>query len=52
MQAEIRENTAIKESWSVIHPLNPEDSAAMTALRSSGSRYERQTRRSRRPRSI
>jgi len=35
MQAEIRENTAIKESWSVIHPLSPEDSAAMTALRSA-----------------
>ena len=35
MQAEIRENTAVKESWSVIHPLSPEDSAAMTALRSA-----------------
>ena len=35
MQAEIRENTAIKESWSTIHPLSPEDSAAMTALRSA-----------------
>jgi epsilon-lactone hydrolase len=35
MQAEIRENTAIKESWSVIHPLSPEDSAAMTTLRST-----------------
>ncbi len=35
MQAEIRENAAIKESWSVIHPLSPEDSAAMTALRSA-----------------
>jgi epsilon-lactone hydrolase len=35
MQAEIRENTPIKESWSVIHPLNREDSAAMSALRSA-----------------
>jgi hypothetical protein len=35
MQAEIRENTAIKDSWSVIHPPSPEDSAAMTALRSA-----------------
>jgi hypothetical protein len=35
MQAKIRENTATKESWSVIHPLSPEDSAAMTALRSA-----------------
>ena len=35
MQAETRENTAIKESWSVIHPLNPEDSPAMTVLRSA-----------------
>jgi len=35
MQAEIRENTAIKESWSVIHLLRPEDSAAMTTLRSA-----------------
>jgi hypothetical protein len=35
MQAEIRENTAIKEPWSVIHPLSPEDSAAMTALGSA-----------------
>jgi hypothetical protein len=35
MQPEIRENTAIKESWSVIHPLNPQDSAAMTTLRSA-----------------
>jgi epsilon-lactone hydrolase len=35
MQAEIRDNTASKESWSVIHPLSPEDSAAMTALRSA-----------------
>jgi epsilon-lactone hydrolase len=34
MQTEIRENTAIK-SWSVIHPLSAEDSAAMTALRSA-----------------
>ena len=35
MQTEIRENAAIKESWSVIHPLTPEDSVAMTALRSA-----------------
>jgi len=35
MQSQIGENTAIKESWSVIHPLTPEDSAAMTALRSA-----------------
>jgi epsilon-lactone hydrolase len=35
MQAEIRENTAVNESWSMIHPLSPEDSAAMTALRSA-----------------
>jgi epsilon-lactone hydrolase len=35
MQAKIRENPAIKESWSVIHPLSPEDSAAMAALRSA-----------------
>jgi epsilon-lactone hydrolase len=35
MQAQIPENTAIKESWSVIHPLSPEDSAAMTTLRST-----------------
>jgi epsilon-lactone hydrolase len=35
MQSQIGENTAIKESWSVIHPLTPQDSAAMTALRSA-----------------
>jgi len=35
MQSQIGENTAIKESWAVIHPLTPEDSAAMTALRSA-----------------
>ena len=35
MQAKIRENTSTRESWSVIHPLSPEDSAAMTALRSA-----------------
>jgi hypothetical protein len=35
MQSEIRENIAIKEPWSLIHPLSPEDSAAMTALRSA-----------------
>ena len=35
MQPEIRENTSTKQSWSVIHPLSPEDSAAMTTLRSA-----------------
>jgi epsilon-lactone hydrolase len=35
MHAEMRENTAINESWSIIHPLSPEDSAAMSALRSA-----------------
>jgi epsilon-lactone hydrolase len=33
MQTEIRENTSTKQFWSVIHPLSPEDSAAMAALR-------------------
>jgi hypothetical protein len=37
MRAEIRENTAIKESWSVIHPLIREDSAAMATLRSTAA---------------
>lgn len=35
MQVEIRENTEKKESWLVIHPLSPEDSASMTGLRSA-----------------
>jgi epsilon-lactone hydrolase len=35
MQTEIRENTAIQESWFVIHPVSPEGSAAMAALRSA-----------------
>ena len=35
MRTEIRENTSTKQSWSVIHPLSPEDSAAMTTLRSA-----------------
>jgi epsilon-lactone hydrolase len=35
MQTEIRENTAIQQSWFVIHPVSPEDSAAMAALRSA-----------------
>jgi hypothetical protein len=35
MQAEIRENTTTHAPWCVIHPLGPEDSAAMTALRSA-----------------
>jgi epsilon-lactone hydrolase len=35
MQTEIRKNTSTKQSWSVIHPVSPEDSAAMTTLRSA-----------------
>jgi hypothetical protein len=35
MHSEIRENRTIEESWSLIHPLSPEDSAAMTTLRSA-----------------
>ena len=35
IQTEIRENTSMRESWSVIHPLSPEDSAAITTLRSA-----------------
>jgi epsilon-lactone hydrolase len=35
MRAEIRENTSTKQTWSVIHPLSIEDSAAMTTLRSA-----------------
>ena len=35
MQAGIRENATTHGAWCVIHPLNPEDSAAMTALRSA-----------------
>jgi len=35
MRSEIRENTSRKERWSVIHPLSPEDSAAMATLRSA-----------------
>ena len=35
MQTKIRENTSTKQSWSVIHPLSPEDSAAMITLRSA-----------------
>ena len=35
MQAEIRENTTNQGAWCVTHPLSPEDSAAMTALRSA-----------------
>ena len=35
MQSEIRENAAVKESWSLIHTLSPEDSAAMAALKSA-----------------
>jgi acetyl esterase/lipase len=35
MQSEIRDNTTVKESWCLTHPLSPEDSAAMSALRSA-----------------
>src|ERR1700728_2300873 len=35
MQAEIRENATTHGTWCVIDPLSPEDSAAMTALRSA-----------------
>ena len=35
MRTEIRENTSTKQPWSVIHPVSPEDSAAMTTLRSA-----------------
>jgi epsilon-lactone hydrolase len=35
MPTEIRENISTKASWSVIHPLSPEDSAAMTTLKSA-----------------
>jgi monoterpene epsilon-lactone hydrolase len=35
MQAEIRESTRTQGTWCVVHPLSPEDSAAMTALRSA-----------------
>jgi len=35
MQAEIGENTTTHGAWCVTHPLSPEDSAAMTALRSA-----------------
>ena len=35
MQTEIRKNTSTKQYWSVIHPVSPEDSAAMTTLRSA-----------------
>ena len=35
MQAETHQNEEIKQSWSVIHPLSPEDSAAMAALKSA-----------------
>ena len=35
MQAETRENEEIKESWFEVHPLSPEDFAAMAILRSA-----------------
>src|ERR1700733_8537884 len=37
MPAEIRENPTTHGAWCVIHPLSPEDSAAMTALRSAAA---------------
>jgi acetyl esterase/lipase len=37
MPTEIRENTASKESWSTIHPVSPEDSVALAALRSAAA---------------
>lgn len=33
MSTTIRKNEAISDTWTTIHPLSPEDSAAMTALR-------------------
>ena len=33
MSATIRTNVATSDTWTTIHPLTPEDSAAMTALR-------------------
>ena len=41
MQTEIRENTSTKQSWSVIHPLSPVDSASMTTLRSAVAAMKR-----------
>ncbi len=35
MQAEIRDNKSVRNSWSVIHPLSPEDAASMATLRSA-----------------
>ena len=35
MQSEIHENASTKQSWCVIHPLSPEDSATMATLRSA-----------------
>jgi len=37
VQAKIYENTTRQGTWSVIHPLSPEDSAAMTGLRAAVS---------------
>jgi epsilon-lactone hydrolase len=35
MGAEVHENTSTKKAWSVVHPLSPEDSVAVTTLRSA-----------------
>lgn len=35
MQTEVRENTSTKQPWCVIHPVSPEDSAAIATLRSA-----------------
>ncbi len=51
METEIRENTATKESWSVVHPLSREDSCDDRPEIGSG-RHERQARRSRCPWSV
>ena len=37
MPNEVRENTTINKSWSVVHPLSTEDSAATATLRSAGA---------------
>jgi hypothetical protein len=37
IQAEIRENSAIKDSWSTIHPVSLKDSAEMATLRSTAA---------------
>jgi epsilon-lactone hydrolase len=35
MRTEIHENPTMKKSWSVVHPLSPEDSVTMTTLRAA-----------------